>query len=128
MGQSKVTNLSYEAINDLLVEHLPAVRGQYDELRKWWGEEKPGPHVVYGDILNPYIEQTVRDGDAASLARIFEFVEILSESSDARVRDVVSATICDFLVSNELVFKRATLAMKPSTRLLCQEVVKARLT
>lgn len=120
------SHLNYDTVNELLVAHLPALRTRYDELLKWWGDEKPGPHVVYGDLLNPFLEHAARTDDGATLTRIFELVEILAECKDARVRDVVNATICDYIVANEPVFKRARLAMGPSTRRQCEEVARAR--
>jgi hypothetical protein len=120
------SDLNYDTVSDLLVAQLPALRSEYDELLKWWGDDKPGPHVVYGDLLIPFLEQAVRADDAATLATVFELVEVLAECSDARVRDIVNATICDFIVANEAVFARARLAMGPLTRRRCEEVARAR--
>lgn len=127
MQHDATINVSYESMSDALVQQLPELSGQYNELLGWWGDEKPAPHVVYGNVLNPYIEQVTRSHDVDALSRAFKLIERLSVSSDTRVRDVVAATICDFIVSNRTIFNQTRLVMGPSTRRQCEEVAKTRL-
>lgn len=38
---------------------------------QWWRGESPEPHVVCGDVLNPYIQRRVETDDEGTLRRVF---------------------------------------------------------
>lgn len=92
--------ITYDNVSDVLVEHIPELRERYQEELKWWGDQRPGPHVVYGDILNPYIDRLLQSGDQAKLRQVFEFVEVLAGHQDSRIQELVVVTICEHLGSN----------------------------
>lgn len=89
--------INYANVSEALVVNLPELLGQYEDLLKDWAGEVPGPHIVYGDILNRHIDSLLRKNDDAALRRVFAFIEVIANSSDTRVRDVVGATVCDYL-------------------------------
>jgi len=47
--------LTYDNLSEKLVEAVPEIKEQYAQELRWWGDETPGQHVIYGDLLNPYI-------------------------------------------------------------------------
>src|SRR5678815_2885112 len=100
MNPTKPAAITYENVSDVLVEHVPELKEQYQEELKWWGDQRPGPHVVYGDILNPYLDRLLQSGDEAKLRQVFEFVEMLAGNPDSRVQELVAVTICEHLGSN----------------------------
>ena len=116
----------YESVSELLVSRLPELSGPYRELLEWWGDEKPGPHVVYEDVLCPYIDELLQSEDKDALGRVFALIEQLSRSSDARVRDVVTASICEHIASNEARLDLARSFMGKLTRARCDDVTEFR--
>lgn len=116
----------YEPVYDKLIDNFPELAVPYQEMLKWWGDDKPGPHIVYGELLNPLVDRLVEGNDDISLSRIFEFIERLSCSNDTRVKDLVVTTICEHIVSNPKILRRAQMLMGSSTRAQCQEVVNFR--
>lgn len=111
--------INYPAIIDLLMERMPELRERYQEERQWWGEERPGPHVVYGDLFSPFISQLL-DSDADRLARqrAFDLLEVLSSSQDEKVREVVGATVLPNLRAEEGKLELARRHMGPATLVL----------
>ena len=48
------SEIDYANVAEALVA-VPDVRGRYEEERCLWGDEKPGPHIIFGDVLTPYL-------------------------------------------------------------------------
>src|SRR5262245_52324196 len=94
MHSDKVT---FENAAEQLIERVPRLAERYKAELEWWGNEKPGAHIVYGDILNPHIEGLLQDGNDQELERVFAFVEELAISEDVRLREIVAVTICEGL-------------------------------
>ena len=124
MGNNQSTTICYESVSNALIERLPELREMYQTELGWWDDEKPGPHVVYGDILNPYIEHLLQKGDDRTLRRVFEFIEELSSSEDARVQELVAVTVCENLGSDEQRLRAARCYMGPMTLKHCNDVEK----
>lgn len=55
-GTSVSSPDKYREINTALVHALPELREKYEYESCAWAEEM-GPHVIYGDVLNPYLAQ-----------------------------------------------------------------------
>src|ERR1700753_3403025 len=68
----------YCEMDDLLVERVPEVRDAIDEICCWGDPEKPWQHVLYGDVLTPFLERLLTTGeDDARLRELFVFLEEL---------------------------------------------------
>ena len=122
MGQDQPVSVRYEDVSVALTTHLQELREAYETEQQWWSGETPGPHVIYGNVLNPYIERLIEAGDEAALRRVFAFVELLSNSDDVRVQEVVAVTICERLGSDENRLMQAKRLMGPATRKISDEV------
>jgi hypothetical protein len=115
--------ITYEAVSDLLVKEIPELAIPYRELLEYWGDERPGPYIVYGDILNPYIDELLRDGNAEGAQRVFGFVESLLLSSDPRVADMAHVEICEHIVfSEENIWGKARPFMGEVTQKHCEQI------
>jgi hypothetical protein len=99
MTQRTSHELTYESLSADLLSNIPELEPEYRELTAWWGAEAPGQHIVFGDILNPYIDRLVTTSDSAALTRVFSYLETLSRCDDSRIRDVVIATVCEYIAS-----------------------------
>jgi hypothetical protein len=123
MSDQRMT-VRYEDVSDKLMEHVPELREAYEAELKWWGNDQPGPHVVYGDVLNPYIDRLLQSGDQAALRRVFAFLEILSCCEDQRVQELVAVTVCEHLGDDEERLRDARRFMGPATLKHCDDVEK----
>jgi RHS repeat-associated protein len=56
--------------------------GRYVSECGWWDPETPPPHVVFEDLLIPFIRKALASSDSPTLHRVFDFIELLSSSGD----------------------------------------------
>lgn len=121
------TDLRYETLTQDLVDAVPEIAERYRTLRRDWGDETPGPHVVFGDVLNPYLLELLTKRDLSVehdrvLRRIFAFLEELARDDDDRVQGVVSTTVVERLGSDSDVLGIGHRYMGPATRRLSDDV------
>ena len=118
---------AYADLTELLFRRLPELRTVYEEEFSYWQDlevDPPGPHVVYGNLLNPLIVSLVTtdeaDRDTEQLTRIFGLLEEMANSTDVEVRNVVTATVCWYLTGRPECYELAKPFMGPRTLELCR--------
>jgi len=103
----------FRRVNEALVHALPELRPRYEEETEAWGGEM-GPHVIYADVLNPYMTDLLQSADdpatGAALSRVFAFLEMLAEDSDPEA----TTTVAEHLESEPELLDRARRFMGPS--------------
>jgi hypothetical protein len=110
-------------LNRKLVRRFPGLVEGYLEAKRLWGGDEPGPHVVYGDVLVPFIRSTLaRDASASDLELVMEFLEELSAATDGDTLDVVVTSVLEPLLDDEH-RGRFEEAMRPRTRKLWTRLV-----
>ena len=88
--------MNYETLPAGLIRAVPELKRQIEELRPSEGPTKP--YVVFEDVLLPYMLIELESGDPdLVLQRIFDFLEGTAGHGDQRVRNVVGATIFEYL-------------------------------
>lgn len=117
-----MTKITYENMADKLVEALPELRPEYEAELEYWGDEKPGRHVTYGNILNPHIESALESHDEDFLRRAFSFLEELANHDDEKVQEVVGVTVCEGLIGNKKLLPAAKSYMGEATLRICREI------
>ena len=93
-------DVAYEHANAALRRSLPELEEAVVRAYEYAQPGAPGPHTLYDETLNPYINRLL-DADLEpeeALKRVFGFIERLSASTDKDVRDIVIATILVNLV------------------------------
>lgn len=107
---------SFRRVNQALVEALPELRPRYEEETEAWGEEM-GPHVIYADVLNPYLTDLLQSADdsstGAALGRAFAFLETLAQDADPEAANVATTTVAEHLESDRESLDRARPFMGP---------------
>ncbi len=110
------TSAKYKLVNAALVEALPELREKYEEETAAWGEEM-GPHVIYGDLLNPFIAELLDSPEdpvtEERLRRVFAFLEKLLADPDPDFSDVARTTVAEDLESDPVRLQRGRSYMGP---------------
>ena len=122
MNQSPSSEINYANVAGALLTNLPELMSRYERLLADSGGEVPGPHVVYGDVLNRYIDELLQSNDGDALRVVFMFVERLADSGDVRVREVVGATVCWYFGGYPEKLAQIRLHMGPSTKQISDEI------
>jgi hypothetical protein len=93
-----MTEIKFDNLSEHLVTAIPELRSQYESELEWWGDEQPGAHIIFGDILNPYLISLLELGDQEdTIKRIFAFLEQLANHEDTQIQEVVTVTVCERL-------------------------------
>ena len=115
--------ITFENMAEKLIEVVPELRCQYESELEWWGDEQPGAHIIFGDVLNPYLICLLESGNQeAILARIFTFLEQLANHEDTRVQEVVAVTVCERLGDDPKCLENARRYMGNKTLSLSHEI------
>ena len=70
----------YDQLSAELGRVVPELRIPVETEKRWWKGETPGQHVVFGNILPPFlIEELQSDDRPELLARAFSFLEELGQ-------------------------------------------------
>ena len=121
------TIITYETINRKLINEFPELNDGYRQEMEGWGNDDPGPHIIYGNILNPYIISLLKsDGNDEKLKNIFNFIETLAGAGDTHVQEVVAFTICEDLMDDRDLFSKASIYMGKTTLRFCNEIEQFR--
>ena len=116
--------LIYETASEKLIEFVPELNEAYRRELDWWGSETPGPHVIYEDILNPYVDRLLESADDAALRRVFNFIELLATAEDARRTILLPSPSSNPSRRNVLRTRQARQYMGPATRTILRNVQK----
>src|SRR5262245_34679321 len=69
---SRLAAISYQDLSAALLAKVPEFRIPFEQLRRTYGGDKPGQHIVFGDIVSPFLEEHLKNReDREVLTRIF---------------------------------------------------------
>jgi hypothetical protein len=120
---SDMDQLTYGTLASRLLDAVPELKSRYEAELRWWGEERPGPHIVYGDVLMPYLIPLLEaQGGAQTLERIFAFLELLARNEDLHVQEVLQMTVLERLGDSRQWLDRAREFMGERTLQLSHEI------
>jgi hypothetical protein len=115
--------IGYGSLSRELGRRIPALRNEVEREFVRAGGEDPGPHVVFGNVLVPWLEGLLaRPGTDAGLALAFQLLEDMAENPDLRVQEVVQMTVCEDLGASPELLMRARALMWPATRELSLQI------
>lgn len=60
-GRKTSCNVRPEELNLLLMRRFPALIDGYLSVKRLWGGDEPGPHIVYGDVFVPFIRTALAE-------------------------------------------------------------------
>lgn len=118
----KMSELKFENIGEKLVEVVPELRESYELELELWGTEQPGPHIIFGDLLNPYLISLLESPNQQILKQIFTFLEQLANHEDIQVQEVVAVTVCERLGNNPEWLSKARQYMGKTTLRFSHEI------
>lgn len=116
-------NVRLSNLGDKLVEAVPELQPQYLAELEWWGEDKPGVHIIFGDIFNPYLISLIKsDSQQETLIHIFYFLEKLANHENEQIQEVVAVTVCERLGDESEILMKARQYMGRKTLEMSYEI------
>ena len=118
-----MTEIKFGTLSESLIELFPELRLEYEKELEWWHPDKPGDHIIYGDILTPYLINLLKnEGSEEKLGDIFSFLETLATCDDIRVQEVVSVSVLQYLWGAQDLLDKARKIMPPGLKNISKEI------
>ena len=87
--------LKNEELNKKLTEYFPKLQKKYDDEVSWQEGDSTGSHVVFGDVLTPYLVECIVQDNKPEISSIFNFLEDLLCLNDEYVEEVISLSVIE---------------------------------
>lgn len=114
----------YEDLNEkFITDRFPELTEKVNKETE--GYEEFLSHVVFGNIFNPLTVSLLKSDDFSTdqlLKRIFEMYEEMSSEGDAEVRNLVEATLLEYLWDEKKTYDRALKMMGEKTKELWGDI------
>ncbi len=90
--------MTAKELNLVLVSLLPEIEQLYQDEVSWQEGDDTGAHVVYGDVLVPYIKTCAQKQDIINLSRGFDVVEHILSLKDSYAEEVIALSVLESLM------------------------------
>lgn len=115
----------YKTMVSILFSKIPEVYTLYLDEKDYYKEYMEMPHIIYGDLLTPYLINLLRDDkEKSTIKKIFDFLEELSNDEVIEIVNVVQVTVLEGLGDDKDILKTGYKYMGPQTRILSDEIEK----
>ena len=117
--------MKYDELVSELLDSVPELNKRFINEMDWTSTSKSLPHIVFGDVLNPFLlEELSNTNNIKLLNRIFIFLETMALSEDKNIRDVLTDTVLERLGDDKEILKKARVLMGNETLKLSHDVEK----
>ena len=94
--------MTSKELNLKLLKAFPELEDIYKEEVEWQEGDDTGSHVVFGDVLTPYLLEKINTGNAAIMKKIFDFLEELLISDDEYASEVITCSILESIIMDDI--------------------------
>ena len=116
--------MTSKELNMKLIEYVPEIRERYIDEISWQEQDETGSHIVFGDVLVPYIVEKAEIEDAKSLKKIFEVVEEMLNIGDDYANEVITLSVLESILYKEILNEKLIKYMGTNTRDAFQKIKK----
>lgn len=88
--------------NGKLISAFPELISLYNGEVSWQEGDETGCHVVFGDVLRPYLNKMLLEKNEMQLQRIFDFLESLLERDEKYLDEVVNLSVLTQIVDDNI--------------------------
>lgn len=82
-------------LNMMLIEIFPDLIEKYKEEVEWQEGDNTGSHIVYGDVLAPYLIDCIEQKKETEVIKILEFIERILKSNIKYSDEVIAFSILE---------------------------------
>ena len=112
-------------LNYMLIQWIPEIAEAYEKEIEWQEGDETGSHIIFGDVLVPYIIKLVEDQEGEALKKIFDFIENLLSLDDEYAEEVVALSVIESLYYRLENFSEVYLPVKEKTKLFFERLQQA---
>ena len=90
-------NMISAELNKIFVNKFPNLQEKYLDEVSWQEGDDTGSHIVYGDVLTPYLKECILKDYKREFQIVFDFLEELLGLDDEYADEVVSFSVFESL-------------------------------
>ena len=90
--------MTTKEMNLKLINTFPEMIQTYHNEVDWQEGDDTGSHVVYGDVLEPYIERLILEKNKQKLKDVFSFLESLLALKEQYIDEVISFSVIEKMI------------------------------
>lgn len=84
-------------LNNMLIDEFPELNEAIMDEISWQEGLDTGSHVVYGDILTPYLKICIENGNEIKVIQILNFLEKILQYNEKYSSEVVAFSVLEAL-------------------------------
>ena len=108
-------------LNRLLIEKFPNLQEKYLDEVSWQDGDSTGSHVVYGDVLTPYLVECITNNDIQEFKKIFDFLEEVLALKDEYSDNVIACSVIESITYLLIEYEHLQLLLGDSSRMLFEQ-------
>lgn len=89
--------MTSKELNVKLITFLPELKAAYQDEVSWQEGDDTGSHIVFEDVLLPYLLEQLERGRKETVKRIFDTIEHLLTLRDEYVENVIALSFLEGL-------------------------------
>lgn len=94
--------MTSKEFNLRLIEALPEIKDRYDEEVEWQEGDDTGSHVVFGDVLTPYLLENIKAKNINIVKMVFDFLEEMLKTNDVYASEVITCSVLESIVTEDI--------------------------
>lgn len=116
--------MNSQDLNKKLIDAFPNLKEKYTEEILWNDGDIPDSHIVFEDILVPFIRTMIHSNNRETLKAVFDFVEDILLINDEYSNEVIAVSVIEPLVFDEKIKNSFLIALADeNTRKIINELV-----
>jgi len=108
-------SLTYEGLFDAVRTRCPGIEKPLFEEDDRWPDEVAPPHIVFADVVTPYLEQAVEDGDDARVLIVIHLLEEMLQDPGSGMGGVVRDSVLEVMVARPEILSQVREKFGPLT-------------
>ena len=93
--------MTSKELNLKVIEYFPQIKDIYYEETSWQDGNETGSHIVFGDVLTPFIKKQLNECNLSLAKQIFEFIENILNLDDKYANEVIAFSVLESLIFDE---------------------------
>lgn len=85
-------------LNKMLVSEFPNLKDLYKKEVEWQEGDNTGSHIVYGDVLTPYLRSCIKNKNINEIKKISNFLENLLSINDIYSNEVITFSVLESIL------------------------------
>ena len=116
--------LNAKYLNQLLIAKFPNLQKKYHDEISWQDGESTGSHIIYGDVLTPYLIERIERDDLEEIKEIFGFLEDVLLLGDKYSDEVIAFSVVESVFHLLSKNSHLQILLGSNTRVILEELEK----